>query len=339
MNSASVMVRRKRRKLKSTEKPFLGLSSLGFTIFSLLVLLILLVGFLFGELYVFVKNDKGEIDVPQMVGLSLEAAKKTAKEAGLKLVIRERDYSNEIEKDNIIFHDPAAGSSVKEGRTVFATLSIGKRDISVPQLIHKNISDARAEIEQLGLTATGAKGQYDDDAAINIVIDQEPGLGELVAKGQNIMLTYSKGPSRSSVEMPELDGMSLDEALDELDDLGLKVSRITRVYSPTANKAKVTGQAPESGRLVKRASEIILTLTLPIHEKTLGERQFRVVVNVPASDKGIEVRIIKDDRYETKEVYRDVIKGPARIEKKIEAYGATKVSIYFDGKLIREETF
>ena len=139
--------------------------------------------------------------------------------------------------------------------------------------------------------------------------------------------------------MPDLDGMSLDDAMEELDSLGLKVSRVTRVYSASASKGKVTGQAPGSGRLVKHESEIILTLTLPIHEKTLGERQFRVVVNVPTSDKGIEVRIIKDDRNETKEVYRDVIKGPARIEKKIEAYGATKVSVYFDGKLIRVETF
>jgi beta-lactam-binding protein with PASTA domain len=333
------MAARRRKKRDDEKKLFMGLSIWGFTIFSLLILLLLVSGFFLGQLWVFVKNDKAEIEVPYLVGLNLEDAEKAAKEAGLKLSVIKYDYSNEIGKDRIIAHTPPTGTLVKEGRSIHATQSLGKKDIPVPQLIHKSISDARAELEQLGLTATEPEGRYDDDAPINAVIDQDPRFGELAAKGQNIKLTYSKGASRRSVEMPNLKDMSLEDALEELDHLGLKVSKVTRVYSPSASKAHISGQAPNAGILVKRESEIILTLSLPIHEKTLGERQFRVVVNVPASDTGIEVRIIKDDRNETIEVYREVIKGPARIEKKIEAYGATKVSIYFDGRLIREENF
>jgi len=332
------MAKRKGKRSKNKNGIF-GLSSLGFTIVALFVLLLLVAGFLLGQLYIFVRDDKSEVEVPDLTGMDYEVAVKTARKIKLKLYTNNTDYSKDVQKDYIIDQSPSPGSYVKEGRTVFITQSLGKRDITVPNLLGKKIDDARAELEQLELKASTPNGQNHDEAPINTIIYQSPAPGSLVAIGESIKLTYSKGASRSSFEMPGLKGMSLASALEALDHYDLKVSRVTRVYSPSASSEEITGQVPVEGRLVKRGSEIILTLTLPIHSRKLGEREFRVVVNVPASEKGIEVRIIKDDLNETKEIYRDVIKGPARIEKIIEAYGATKVSIFFDGQLIREETF
>lgn len=333
------MAKRKSKKSKNKNNIFFGLSSLGFTIAALFILLLLVAGFLLGQLYIFVRNDKSEVEVPDLVGMDYVTAVKAAHKIKLKLFTNDNDYSNDVEKDYIIEQNPAPGAYVKEGRTVFITQSLGKRDITVPNLLGKKVDVARTELEQLELQASIPSGQYHDEAPINTIIYQSPAPGNLVAIGESIKLTYSKGASRTSFEMPTLKGMTLAAALEVLDRYDLKVSRVTRVYSPSASSEEITGQVPEESRLVKRGSEIIITLTLPIHSKKLGERDFRVVVNVPESENGIEVRIIKDDLNETKEIYRDVIKGPARIEKIIEAYGATKVSIFFDGQLIREETF
>ncbi len=328
-----------KRKRMTKKKPAWKISPFGFTFLTMFGLMLLVGVVLLAQFYLFVETDKSEAQVPDLSGMSIDDAAREVKSVKLKLQPSEYAYSDSVEKDSIIDHTPPAGTVVKEGRTIYLTISLGKRDIQAPNVIGMKLEEARSELETLGLQASDVRGEYSDDAPVNTVIFQAPSPGILVARGEGIQLTFSKGPSKMSIEMPDLKGTTLDGALAQIDALGLKVSRINRVYSATASGETVSGQVPLPGLLVKRGSEVIIDLTLPTYARTLGEREFKVAVNVPMSEDGTEVRVIVKDLHETKEAYRKVIQGPAKVEIKIDSYGSTTVSIYFDGVLVREENF
>jgi len=302
-------------------------------------LLLIMTSFFFGEFYFFIRNPRGEVIVPELRGIKFSSAESTAAKDKLNVKASKFVFSNEIEKDYVVEQEPASGVKVKEGRTINLTISRGKRDTEVPNLLGMQADEAKVKLEQLGLVPAEPEMHYSDVAEPGRIINQSPPPGTLVARGEKILTIVSKGPEIRNLEMPDLEGLSLEEASALTEQLGLRVSRITRIYSATVSDERITSQAPIPGRPVKRGNEVILTLSVPAFKRVLGERQFRVAVDVPASEKGIEVSIVKNDFNETKEIYREVINGPARIEKLVDAYGATTISIYFDGNLYREETF
>ncbi len=330
-------VRRKKRRIGA--KAILGLSPYWFTVLAGLFLLVLIGAFLVGEFYLFVRNPMVEVDVPDFVGMKFSDAETQANKVKLNLNISKLVYSNDVDKDYIIDQTPSAGIRVKGGRTVSLTVSEGRRNIPAPNLLGMHGDEAMEKLEAMGLGAVEPQMRYSDEAPSGTVINQSPPPGTPVAQGEKIRTIVSKGPQIKSIEMPDLKGMPLSEAMTTLEQVGLRVTKITRVYSPAAHGETIASQAPAPGRTVKRGSEVILTVSVPAYQRSLGEHQFRVVVNVPASEEGIDVSIIKNDFQETKEIYREVVQGPARIEKLVDAYGSTTISIYFNGELYREESF
>jgi serine/threonine-protein kinase len=330
---------RRKKKRKNDAKGFWGISPFAFTTLVGFGLLVLISAFLLGEVFLFIRNPKGEVAVPDFVGMDFSNAESAATRAKLNLNINKFIFSDKIEKDYITDQEPTPGVKVKEGRTIYLTVSKGRRDIETPNLLGMHIDEAKVKLQNLGLVVAEPQMRYNEKAAPGRIINQSPPPGTPIARGEKVLTIVSKGPELKKLEMPDVEGMSLEEAMAALEQAGLRVSRITRIYSATARGERITGQAPVPGRSVKRGSEVILTLTVPSYKRTLGERQFRVVVNVPASEDGIEVSIVKNDLNETKRVYLEVIKGPATLEKLVEAYGSTTISIYFDGNLYREETF
>ncbi|HEU0304163.1 MAG TPA: Stk1 family PASTA domain-containing Ser/Thr kinase [Gaiellaceae bacterium] len=120
---------------------------------------------------------------------------------------------------------------------------IGGADlVSVPFVEGKLQSLAVKEIRGAGLVPQ-VRRRPNEAIPVGKVFDQEPGGGERVEKDSRVIIVVSSGKAKTTV--PEVVGMSRDEAVATLTGAGLKVS-VAEVYSEQ-DPGTVTAQNPGPG--------------------------------------------------------------------------------------------
>jgi serine/threonine-protein kinase len=175
--------------------------------------------------------------VPDIAGMELSAAKAELDAVKLKTKQGDKKYSDTVPEGVVISSDPKAGTSLKPGDTVTVVLSKGRAPITVPDMTGKNINDARAQLQQLGLSAVE---QYkDSDQPADTVIGQSPKGGTGAEKDDEVKLDVSKGPPLITV--PRLIDLPCDQAQQQLQQLNLRVlvgllpTGIVRQQNPPEN--------------------------------------------------------------------------------------------------------
>jgi serine/threonine-protein kinase len=157
--------------------------------------------------------------VPDVAGMELSAARGELEQVKLQLAEGEGRYSDEVPQGVVISTDPKADTSLKPGETVTVVVSKGRAPITVPDLSGKNINEARAMLQQLGLAAV--ESYKDDDAPADTVIGQSPKAGSGVEKDAEVKLDVSKGPPL--VTVPRVVDLPCLQAQQQLQGLNLRV--------------------------------------------------------------------------------------------------------------------
>ncbi len=100
---------------------------------------------------------------------------------------------------------------------------------------------------------------YSTDVEEGIICKQSIAAGETVEEGTQIVLTVSKGIQTE--EVPDVGGLSVEEATEKLEEMGFKVSTV-EVYNDGSHSANTVknafGTAPAEGAVVAVGEEIIL---------------------------------------------------------------------------------
>jgi beta-lactam-binding protein with PASTA domain len=149
--------------------------------------------------------------------------------------------------------DPAAGTVVAPHTEITLKVSKGKAPITVPDLMNQDVNAAEAQLQQLGLQWAVKPKQSDKPA--NTVIGQDPPAGSGVEKNATVILTVSTGPPLVTVPNLSNQGLSLDQATQALQQLGL-------VAVPVFNiGGQVRNQNPGPGTQVPPGSQVQLWVT------------------------------------------------------------------------------
>jgi serine/threonine-protein kinase len=186
--------------------------------------------------------------VPDVTGMELAAARGELEQVKLKLKEGEGKYSDTVPQGVVISTDPKADTSLKPGETVTVVVSKGRAPITVPDLSGKNINEARAQLQQLGLAAVE---QYkDSDQPADTVIGQSPKAGSGVEKDAEVKLDVSKGPPL--VAVPRVIDLPCPQAQQQLQGANLRV-RID--FNPNGF---VRGQNPPENTQVPPQTEVAI---------------------------------------------------------------------------------
>jgi eukaryotic-like serine/threonine-protein kinase len=175
--------------------------------------------------------------VPDVTGMELAAAKGELEQVKLKIKEGAGKYSDTVPQGVVISSNPKADTALKPGDTVTVVVSKGRAPITVPDLTGKNINEARAILQQLGLAAV--ESYKDSDAPADSVIAQSPKAGAGAEKDAEVKLDVSKGPPL--VTMPRVVELPCQQAKQQLEALSLRVrvdfnpNGITRNQSPGEN--------------------------------------------------------------------------------------------------------
>jgi beta-lactam-binding protein with PASTA domain len=117
------------------------------------------------------------------------------------------------------------------------------RPVRVPELTGMRLSEATAALEAAGLTHEVER--MSSDQPPETVIDASHPAGDWTLKGRSVVLTVSRGPPLTTV--PDLAGMDLSAAREDLENANLLVGDIAFVFSPEPPET-VVGQEPGPGR-------------------------------------------------------------------------------------------
>jgi len=173
-------------------------------------------------------------------------------------VVENGEYSETIELDTIISQDPGAGTSLKEGRTVTLTVSLGPPPVPVPtDLAGRTVDQASAALVAASLRLGTLIDGYDETVVKGVVLSLADGTPAQLPKGSPVDLVVSAGPKPRTV--PDgLVGQSVDAVTAQLTALGLVVAR-NDAYSDTVAEGTVLSVSPPSGSAVAKGGTVTVS--------------------------------------------------------------------------------
>jgi serine/threonine-protein kinase len=187
--------------------------------------------------------------VPDVLGKTFDLALGDLQKAKLEVAKGADRYDDNLPAGVVIAIEPKVGAEVKPGDKVTVTISKGRAPLSVPNLVGKNINEARSELQKLELQAME---QYEDsDKPKDQVIDQTPASGTGVEKGAEVKLKVSKGPP--AVPVPQVVGMPCPQAQQTLQ--GQQLNPVVQ-FNPNGT---VVAQSLGEGTQVPPGTQITIT--------------------------------------------------------------------------------
>lgn len=192
--------------------------------------------------------------VPDVAGLSQEEAEAALAELGFEIGEVTTEHSDSVDAGLVIRTDPKGNSSKVKGTTVNMVISDGPeiKMVTVPDLLGKTQSQAKNELEKLGLQLGEVSSQYSETVAKDAVISTNPAAHDEIEKGTFVNLVISKG---AAITMPDFGSLefSYAEARRQLQGLGVSVSVIEKVEDPNSVASTadlVVGQYPAAGQII-----------------------------------------------------------------------------------------
>jgi serine/threonine-protein kinase len=123
-------------------------------------------------------------------------------------------------------------------------IAIHGREVTMPNLIGKNVSEASQMLQSRGLVLRVADRMYSDQP-INVVVRQTPTSGLLMKVSQQAHVVLSLG--QRQLQIPLLEGNSLRASRIELLRAGLQVGEVTGITMPAPPADTVVIQNPKPG--------------------------------------------------------------------------------------------
>jgi beta-lactam-binding protein with PASTA domain len=142
---------------------------------------------------------------------------------------------------------------------VFSLLSNSAATVEVPNVVGETFADAEKALVDAGFKASRGGTEPSAEITEGHVTRQEPAGGRKVQKGQNITLIVSSGPP--SGEVPDLTGMTEDEAESTLEASGLQKGEVKREASDTVEEGRIISTDPPKGEEVREGTKVNLLIS------------------------------------------------------------------------------
>lgn len=144
---------------------------------------------------------------------------------------------------------------------VAAAMALGGNQemVNVPDVSNKPIAEARSELQAAGFTIVTETEVYNPDVEAGNVVSTDPAAGVQAAKGSSVNITISKGTEQ--VTVPDLRGMSADEAQRVLASYGLNGQQGDAVFSDDVEENRVAQQDIAAGTTAYKGDTITFHLS------------------------------------------------------------------------------
>ncbi|MFC7392505.1 Stk1 family PASTA domain-containing Ser/Thr kinase [Scopulibacillus cellulosilyticus] len=228
--------------------------------------------------------------VPNVKGKTYDQAMDILKKHHL-YIDRKDIPDNKVKKNHVIRENPKENSEVKEGSTVTLYISEGPKKISVGDYVGYEKSSVKQLLKDKKYKDIVWKKEASDTVSAGEVISQDPSPGaEVVAANTVLELTYSTGAPQ--VTVPDLQGMSKDDAETTLRNNQLQGQFKDGDYSDNVSKDHVLKQDPANGASADKNSTVTVYLS---KGKQLKPQKVEKKITVPVDETAQADSITQDD--------------------------------------------
>ncbi|WP_097004105.1 Stk1 family PASTA domain-containing Ser/Thr kinase [Lacrimispora amygdalina] len=202
-------------------------------------------------------SDK-KVKMPDVSGLDSDTAEKKLKDNGdLYMKVSDYQFSDTIDKGDVISQDPAADKVVDKYSAVYVVISKGPEHVAIDLtklgLETMDSDSAKSLLESKGLVVNEQQKNSDTVTAGN-VISYSPSEAK---EGETVTLFTSSGPTLvNPVVVPNLAGQTQEVAAEMLADVGLVQGTVTEASSETVTRGCIISQSAVPGSQVESQTAV-----------------------------------------------------------------------------------
>lgn len=189
-----------------------------------------------------------EIVAPDIKGKTITEALEHIKQWNLSVILDHSEPSANSQEGEIIRQDPTAGEVIKTRTPIRVVISSGQSSVTLPaDMVNISTREAGLRLRELDLKAGNvayvpASGKADGTV---LATDPPPGTGVPPRSPIN-MLVASESPG-NQVIIPDMVGLTLEQAKAELARLGLNLAGSREMFTDNARGGLVHSQVPTAG--------------------------------------------------------------------------------------------
>jgi len=198
-----------------------------------------------------------EVDVPQVVGLSLADAQARLDDAGLTARVGKGEFDPTAPVDQVLTQRPAPGTALERGSEVVLVPSLGPPPVRVPNLVGKTVPEARTALGKVGLELGPPTERYDEEYEAGRIVEQSVPAKDRLPQGSTVDVVVSKGPA--PVPVPRVVGETQENA-ESL--LAPWVVNVDTEYSDTVERGYVISQDPERRTKLQPGETVTIVVSL-----------------------------------------------------------------------------
>lgn len=198
--------------------------------------------------------------VPDVRGLSEDAAGTKLSGVGLRFTVEETRPDEVVEAGLVLFQDPSPGAAWRKGREVKVILSAGLARFATPPLIGHTRREAIIALRNAELSV-GEVLQVHSSRPAEDVLAQAPAPGAALDPSGRVGLLVSRGMRRPAFVMPDLAGHRVSEAERLFGQVGMRIAEVKEQFIPGIADGTIQSQSPARGTRVTRESSIRLVVS------------------------------------------------------------------------------
>lgn len=247
-----------------------------------IMLLILLIIVISGGIAVFTIWTGGKgLAVPPLKEMSVVEAVDEAHRLGLKVKIEQ--IESNLPSGTVLTQWPDPGTKIKQDTTIILKVSKGGNRVPLPDVRGLEYSQALKKLEEAGFQTGDVLRIQDESRPAGTVVAQSPAAPVMVESSRKVDLLISLGQVTQSGQISVPDVLQRQEATARkmLEEAGLAVSNIERVYTQNSPEGMVIAMRPSAGSTLKRGQGVVLqvaTLRKPVEEVSSSQ-----VVAIPGA--------------------------------------------------------
>ena len=198
-----------------------------------------------------VSQGPAPVKMPRLTGLTIDKARDIAAKDGFTVNISETAPFANVPANVIESQDVPAGTQIPadHSTTVNVVLSSGGGLSMVPNVIGSDLASAQQQVKSAGFAAAVHYLVEPSSANNGQIVSEDPQQGTQAEKGSTIQITLSV-----SGEIPDTNGMTLDQAKAELANYGYTIGNVTPTTEGSGGN--VVRTEPEAGTELAPGSSV-----------------------------------------------------------------------------------
>jgi len=230
----------------------------------LIPIVLLLAAIAGGAAYLVTRDRTHSYPVPHLAGLTEAEALNQISGFDWNTVVT-REPSDDVAQGVVIRTQPEEATELEQNQPFELFVSTGPAPRTLPELVGLTLDQATASLQQLDLVVQQGAPVFDETVPAGTVISwmvpDQPGLkaGGTVTPKTTVQVVLSAGPQPRVV--PDLTGMTVDQATATLDPLGLVLAQLEPQFSDSVAAGLIASQDLPKGSSVDRGAVVSVVVS------------------------------------------------------------------------------